>query len=189
MFTSRIARGGRYNINYGLDTILRTHGNDYLTINWAQSFENESSPLFKSTLQRVSFERRNITSLGFDAAVRHIGETFSPEAGFITRMGVYEGSGSISHGWFFGETSRFRRHSPFITGELVVRNSDDRIESSQLWVGWEIESKPGTLAKVALHRQSENLLRPFDLSGVEVSAGDYIFTVLRGHTICRRHFP
>lgn len=189
MFTSRIARGGRYNINYGLDTVLRIGGNDYLTINWAQTFENESSPLFKSTLQRVSFERRNIAGLGFDAALRHIGETFSPEVGFITRTGVYEGSGGISHGWFFGETSRFRRHSPFITGELVVRNSDDRIESSQLWAGWEIESKPGTLTRIALHRQSENLLRPFDLSGVEVPAGDYIFYSVKGTYNMSAAFP
>lgn len=41
IITNRVVMDGNYNTAYGLDGILRLFGDDYLTIKWAQTFENE----------------------------------------------------------------------------------------------------------------------------------------------------
>ena len=38
--TSRIDSEGSYNVLYGTDASVRLFGQDYITLNWAQSFEN-----------------------------------------------------------------------------------------------------------------------------------------------------
>ena len=38
--TSRLAAGGGYNLAYGLDGLLRLFDDEYLTVRWAQTFED-----------------------------------------------------------------------------------------------------------------------------------------------------
>ena len=37
MMTSRLGTDGSYNLAYGLDGVLRVAGDDYLTLQWAQT--------------------------------------------------------------------------------------------------------------------------------------------------------
>ena len=41
ILVSRVREGGRYNVAYGLDTQLRLKGDDYLTLRWAQTFDDQ----------------------------------------------------------------------------------------------------------------------------------------------------
>ncbi len=63
MVTNRIGTEGTYNSSYGLDGIFRLFGDDYLSVRWAQTFENDK-PNKPSSLDaaRISiyWERRTL---------------------------------------------------------------------------------------------------------------------------------
>lgn len=40
MITSRLGVDGTYNMAYGLDGVIRLFGDEYLTLRWAQTFQN-----------------------------------------------------------------------------------------------------------------------------------------------------
>jgi len=67
MITSRIGMDGSYNVAYGLDGIIRIFGDDYLTVNWAQTFEKDAANKFLSldpAKFRFSWERRTLKGPG-----------------------------------------------------------------------------------------------------------------------------
>ena len=69
MFTSRLDANGNANIAYGLDGLVQVFGDDYLTVQWAQTFDSQqaegASDNLKNSRLAVELTRRRRQGLGY----------------------------------------------------------------------------------------------------------------------------
>ncbi len=88
MGTSRIGNKNSWNTAYGIDGIFRLFGDDYLTLKWAQSFENDKDnqvvALEPSKLY-VNWTRRSNKGIGYNLSYSRSGDDFDPGIGYERR--------------------------------------------------------------------------------------------------------
>jgi hypothetical protein len=184
MITSRIGNGENWNSAYGLDGIFRLFGNDYLTLKWAQSFEdgqqNNIADLEPSKIY-VNWDRRGTKGFGYDLSYSRSGEYFNPGIGFELIDNYTRFGDRVQFGWYPGEKSKLLNHQVFIKAVAYVRNLDGKTESSILGPGWQFYTKSNSSGSVQLNRNTENVADTFTIStGVEVPAGIYEFYGIAG---------
>jgi hypothetical protein len=184
MVTSRIGNKDNWNTAYGLDGIFRLFGNDYLTMKWAQSFENGLENNFadlEPSKIYVNWNRRGTKGLGYNLSYTRSGEYFNPGIGFELMDNYSRFGDRIQYGWYPGEKSKLLNHQAFIETVTYLRHSDGEIESSLIGPGWQFYTKLNTSASVQINRNSENVAQSFTIStGVEVPAGIYEFYGIEG---------
>ncbi len=185
ILTSRIGMDGSYNVAYGLDGILRLFGDDYLTINWAQTFEEEGKNNALSldpAKFRLSWERRTQKGIGYNLSLSRAGEDYDPGMGFEMREDYTRFGSRLFYGWIPGERSFLRFHQVFLDGFLIQRNSDGSAESAEFGPGWTFESKSGWGGNLQPKLYVENLTEPFEISDdVEIPPGEYTFYGIEGY--------
>ena len=177
--TSRIARDGSYNVAYGLDGIVRLSGQDYLSLNWSQTFDDSEpdvSSAFDRAFARARWERRGIDGLTYVADVSRAGARFNPDMGFLLRSDYVRVGDRISYGWRPGRESVLLRHTLALNGFLFRRNGDGRIESAEVRPEWVAETKSGHSITLAAATTYDDLDEPFELSDTAiVPTGSYTF--------------
>jgi hypothetical protein len=138
ILVSRVRKGGRYNVAYGLDTQLRLAGDDYLTLRWAQTFDDQVQEergfrFGESALVQLTAQRRRNEGFTYWISGRWAGEDYWPGTGFQDRRNFMELSYNLSYLRLMGEESRFRRIDPFqLFGYIILRNEDGGVESAQI---------------------------------------------------------
>lgn len=88
IITSRVGEDGSRNVVYGLDSVLRLFGDDYLSAKWAQSFDRgdkSGSGTVESGRAYLNWERRRQEGLGYEATFSRAGKNFEPGVGFEQR--------------------------------------------------------------------------------------------------------
>ncbi|MEW5900317.1 MAG: DUF5916 domain-containing protein [Acidobacteriota bacterium] len=184
MVTSVIGTDGSYNVCYGLDGIFRVAGDDYLSLAWAQSFEDgkKNNPASLDPARfRVGYERRTQQGFGFSLGFSRAGPEYNPGLGFEMRENFMATRERILYGWIPGEKSWLQSHSVFVEGMIISRNEDRTIESAQFGPGWEFNAKAGwggNFSVLAYHESLRELLEFSD--DVNVPPGEYDFYGLRG---------
>ena len=185
MITSRIGMDGSYNVAYGLDGIFRLFGDDYLTINWAQTFENDAANKALSldpAKFRLSWERRILRGIGYNLDMSRAGENYNPGIGFEIREDYTRFGNRLFFGWIPSEKSFLRFHQVYLDGFFIQRNSDNSTESAEFGPGWMFESKSGWGGFFQPKLYVENLTETFELSDdVEVPPGEYTFYGVEGN--------
>jgi hypothetical protein len=185
MITSRIGTDGSYNAAYGLDGIFRLFGDDYLTINWAQTFEDGAANRtfsLDAAKFRFNWERRTLKGIGYNIGVSRAGENYNPGAGFEMREDYTRVGNRLFYGWIPSEKSFLRFHQIFLDGFLVLRNSDSSTESAEFGPGWMFESNSGWGGYIRPKLYVENLTDTFEFSDdVEVPSGEYTFYGVEGN--------
>lgn len=186
ILTSRFGADGSYNVLYGNDAVIRLVGQDYLTVNWAQSFQEGGGPaplpspeggFIDRSLMRVNLQRRGNDGVTYAANVTRAGHAFEPGMGFLRRRNYTSASGSLGHGWRPGAGSSLNRYSLSLDGNAYRRNADGSTESGRYGVQGLVETRGGHSVSADLFRTYEDLLRPFALSAqAGVPAGSYWFT-------------
>ena len=149
--TSRLGADGSYNIATGLDGIIRVVGDEYLTLQWAQTFEDDviegdGFDLLASALLRATWTRRRQQGFNYAASLTRSGRDYDPGLGFIRRNGFTRLGGEVAYDWLPDESSSFRRISPSLFGSVFVRNEDlgkdmtinQAIESASLGNSWTV---------------------------------------------------
>lgn len=191
IFTSRIGDDGSYNVLYGNDAVLRLFGQDYLTLNWAQSFE-EDSPLppgaqplpeaddigfFERSLARLNWQRRGNDGLTYTVDVTRAGRVFEPGLGFLLRRDYTAGSTSIGYGWRpQGQGAALNRYAISFNGNGYRRNAEESIESAAFGIRGDMELRTGHSFNLDVNRNYEDLTRPFPISAsAVVPVGSYWF--------------
>lgn len=114
---------GSYNIAYGLDGIFRLFGDDYLTINWTQTFEDDTANKALSLNPakfRISWERRTWRGIGYNLDVSRAGEDYDPGMGFEIREDYTRFGNLLFYGWIPKEKSFLRLHQVYLDGFLVL---------------------------------------------------------------------
>lgn len=166
--TSRLAASGAgRNVVYGLDTRLRLFGQDYLTVNWAQAFDeniDSRDAVLGDGLARAFWERRGVDGLVYSVDVARIGDAFVPGLGFLFRRDYTRALASASYGWRPGEESRLLQYSGSLDGEVYRRNIDGSVESAAVQPEASATLKSGRVFRGSVSIRYESLLSEFELS-------------------------
>lgn len=148
LFTSRVGNDGTYNFAYGIDGIFRVIGSDYLTVKWAQTFEDDIIDAsgfdpWAASLVFVEWERRGQQGLSYASSITRSGADYEPGVGFATRQDFTQIGARLAYGHFPDEASSLRRVAPFSFGRVSMRNVDGTVESAFFGAPWNLEYKSG----------------------------------------------
>ncbi len=184
IITSRLGMDGSYNVAYGLDGIFRLFGDDYLSVKWAQTFENGTVHQFLS-LDPVKFlfnwEKRTLKGLGYNLAFSRSGRDYNPGMGFERRENFKALPYRVFYAWIPSARSLLHLHQVFLQGFLVLRNSDNSTESAVIGPGWSFEMNSGYVGFIHAKIYVESLAEDFKLSdNVIVPPGEYTFYGIEG---------
>jgi hypothetical protein len=184
MMTSRVGTDGSYNTAYGVDGIVRLFGDEYLSIKWAQTFDDErKADLVSLDPARifVNWERRTQKGLGYNLAYSRAGPDYDPEMGYESRRDFTRFGNSVSYGWLPGRESGILRHILLAQGFAVVRNADGLVESAEVGPAYRLTTKSDIYLTVAPKLFYENVAETFSLSEeVDVPWGRYTFYGVSG---------
>jgi hypothetical protein len=185
MVTSRLGTDGSYNVVYGLDGTIRVQGNDYLLLNWAQSFENGKSndaASLDAARFRLGWERRTVKGLGFNLSYSRAGRDYDPGMGFEMREDFSRLGNRLLFGWLPGSKSFLSNHYLFADGYVYFRNEDRSLESAEVGPGWGFFTKSGWTGEFALKAYRESVREEISFfDKVFVPPGEYSFFGLRGY--------
>ncbi len=184
MVTTRLGADGSWSAAYGADGIVRVFGNDYLSLKWAQTFDDVQSR-DATALQRsrvlVDLERRTTEGLHYSLNVSRAGEYYLPTMGYEDRHDFTRFGDAIRYGWIPARESRLINHRIFLEGFVYGRNADNSIESAELGPGWEFETKAGSRGSFSFKRHLEGVQDEFSFSDTAgVPAGKYAYHEFAG---------
>lgn len=185
IFTSRLGADGSFNLVYGLDGIFRVRGDDYILLNWAQSFENgktNNAATLDPARFRLSWERRTLKGLGLNLGFSYSGKDYDPGMGFEMREDFSRFGNRVLYGWLPGEKSFLSDHYIFADGFVYFRNEDHSLESAEIGPGWGFLAKSGWNAEFAFKFYRENVEEEISFfDKVFVPPGEYSFAGLKGY--------
>jgi len=186
MITSRVGMDGSYNVAYGIDGIFRLFGDDYLTINWAQTFEDggRNDPFSLDPARfRIGWERRTTKGLGYNLSFSRAGADYNPGMGFEMRENYTRFGNQILYGWIHKKESPFVRSNVFLNGFVIFKNQDQSTESLEIGPGWQFELKSGYNGNISAKLYQEDVSESFLFSDdkTEIPIGKYRFGGLNLH--------
>jgi hypothetical protein len=181
MFTSKIGNDGTYNLSYGFDGIIRLFGDEYLTLNWSQTFEdklvkkNQISP-FETGRARIQLDRRSNTGFGYEGSLAWSGVNYDPALGFITRSDYIRIGDRIFYGWYSPQESILQNHKFGFGAFAFLSNRDGSVESAELGPEWSFNMKSGSAGGGGIKMFYEDIPDTFNLSdNVYIPTGNYRF--------------
>ena len=158
--TSRIGEDGGYNVLYGADASLRLFGQDFLTVNWSQSFDaadssrDRTGPMDRS-LARINWERRGNDGATYRMSLAGAGAAFEPGMGFVRRRDYLAADGSLGYGWRPGAGAALNRYGVAANGQFFRRNGDGSIESGRVGLS-------GVVATRGMHRLTAEMSASYE---------------------------
>ena len=184
MVTNKLDKAGNYNTATGLDGTIRVTPNDYLLFNYAQTFYNDlgASPFSMDNAKlRITAERRAQKGFGYDVTYVRTGEHFDPVMGFEVRENYWLTFNRIWWGWQPGENSKWFNYQVFAQGYHFNENTTNKLQSADLSVGVNGETKNGQGFSLEGVRQIEYLTDTFFLSDHHfILSGHYPFNLVKG---------
>jgi len=181
--TSRLGSNGTHNVVYGADASVRVFDQDYMNVNWSQSFSDldpaGTDPLDRS-LARINWEHRGTDGPTYEASLMRAGAVFEPGMGFLRRRDYVRGFGRAGYGWRPGAGAALNRFGFSFTGDFVRRNADQSYESGSVGLNGSLQTRGGHQVTLDVTRSYEDLRRPLRLSDdVAIPVGEYWFTDAR----------
>jgi hypothetical protein len=177
MVTSRVGSGAGDNLAYGLDGVLRLIGDEWLTVRWAQSFDDrvdEESVLEAGTLQ-ARWERVQDEGVSYWGEFIRVGRDYRPGLGFQDRVGVRSLGGRLQYKRFMDAESPLRSATGQVTSRHFHRTQDGTAQSRSIEPEASIEFKGGTTIRLSADSRFESARADFVVAGTEIPAGDYWF--------------
>lgn len=182
MITTRLGTDGSYNIAYGLDGVIRLFGDDYLTIRWAQTFQDGyDNKILSDDPSRLltRWERRNQAGFSYDFLYTWSGTQFDPGIGFEVVDNYYALRGVIKYGWLpENDNTWLRRHGLSQTILGMYRSTDYSLKTVWSMTTWEFESRGGIFGSLVFNLNREIVNDSLDFGQASVPAGEYDFYYL-----------
>jgi hypothetical protein len=176
MLTTLIGEDGRRNVAAGLDLTLNPSGQNFLSVNWAQTWSDEDPSgveLADRALGRVRLERRGLDGFGLDLAASRVGSRYDPALGFLQRRDFTRFGDVVGWGWRAGQDSRVLRHRLALRGRAFVRNDGFALESLEAGPEWTLDMKSGRKWVASASLREERVTRSFGFAQASVPMGDY----------------
>lgn len=177
LVTNKIATDGQYNTSYGIDGIFRLFKNDYLSINYAQTFgdsiSNEALSMHNAKFY-ATWETRSDQGFGYSLSFAKTGEEYNPEMGYEWRDDYSRVRPKLWYGWINDENSPLVKHSIRLGGYIYKRNSDFETETISIDPSWNFQTKSGFKGSIGYTYQYENVPEFFEITDdVNIPAGIY----------------
>jgi len=188
MFTSRLGTNGNYNVAYGVDGQFRVTGDEYLTLRWAQTFENDvQSRFFDVSPARfiINWEHRNQKGFGYDFLYSWSGKKYNPGIGFELKDNYQVARCILQNGWFPESENFIRYHKISLTSFSLWNTLSGLHETSAGILKWNFEAKKGFLGNIAANWSLEDLADTLSLGNAQgwIPPGRYAFTsISAGYT-------
>ncbi|HEX7069239.1 MAG TPA: DUF5916 domain-containing protein, partial [Rhodothermales bacterium] len=182
MATNRIAVGGQRNSAYGFDGLFRLFGEDYLSLDWSQTFDDttHAASLFDNARIQARWERRRYSGFGYSFSASRSGANYLPGLGFQLREDYTRIGDRIFYGWTPGAGSWLQSHQVSLKGAAFIRNSDGTVESAEAGPSWGAFLKSGVELYFTGVMSYEDVREEFELaSDAVVPPGRYRFFNLR----------
>ncbi len=181
MVTSRLGTDGSYNLAYGLDGLFRVTGNEYLTLKWAQTFEdNAEDHSFGTDPARFisRWQRRKETGFAYDFIYGWSGKSFNPGIGFEVKQNYQGPEATLQYGWLPGNDSFLRHHKLSFSGNTWFNTITGDHETTNAAVRWDFSAKKGYSWNISSMWSLEYLYRDLILGNYQaiVPPGEYAFT-------------
>ena len=186
MFTSRINTDGGYNLAYGIDGLIRLFGDDYLNVQWAQTFDDlprEDNPIRRFNSGRLALEvnRRRRQGFGYNIGTILSGSNYNPGVGFVDRNDFKYGTATASYTWLYNEGGPFIWQGVQAGGNFYVDNLEKILLSAEFGPEWSFSTRSLSSGAVGVRWVYENLLQDFVLSDdAVIPPGAYHFFRLSG---------
>ena len=177
ILTSRLGADGSYGVDYGLDWIWRMAGDDYFTLQWAQTFKDgQANRAFDLASGRVAvmWERRTTKGFGTTLRFSRTGDLFDPAMGFVMMDDYTAFYTRTLYGWFPGKDSALSNHDAFLEARFYIDNATKELLIAEIGPGWEWSAKSGMGGMVRPIFHIDNLLEPLEIADdVTVPVGHY----------------
>ncbi|MGB5665887.1 MAG: DUF5916 domain-containing protein [Maribacter sp.] len=167
MLTSRVDMHGNNNLAYGIDGLIRIFANDYLTVQWAQTFDSQSESSANKNLKsgRLAMElnRRRRTGFGYTIGTILSGPNYNPGVGFVDRNDFKFGTAALSQTWL-KKKGAFIWHKLEFLGNAYFSNTEHEVLSSEIGSEWSFSRRNLDGGGILVKRVHENLFEDFVLS-------------------------
>ncbi|MBD2756542.1 carbohydrate binding family 9 domain-containing protein [Spirosoma validum] len=193
MTTARLGTDGHANVTYGVDGIFRVYDQNFLSVNWAQTFDrltteqtqrNGRMPtrrFFDPARWQVRYEKRILKGFGYDLSLSQAGRNYNPGLGFESRKDYMRFGDRLFWGWLPGKNSVLLNHQVSLYGYAFLRNSNGTAESVEVSPGWDALFKKGHRAQVKVRNSYESVVDTLTLFGIaRIPGGQYRFQSLYG---------
>lgn len=179
MLTSRVDMDGNNNIAYGIDGLIRIFKNDYLSVQWAQTFDSRTESAANQNLKsgRLAMElnRRRRTGFGYTIGTILSGPNYNPGVGFVDRNDFKFGTAALSQTWL-KEKGAFIWHKLEFLGNAYFSNLEHEVLSSEIGTEWSFSRRNLDGGGILVKRVQENLFEDFVLSdNASIPIGTYNF--------------
>ena len=168
ILTSKADINGNYNLNAGLDAILNVFGNDYITVNYAQTIDNHQPAEFNpwnSSKTYINWDRRTQVGFGYSFYLSHAGKYYDPQMGFEMSTDYSSSFSEVGYGWASNdETKSILRHRLFLINWIQKRNNGFGTDFWWIIPSWTIDTKKGYSGTIMLMNRYENPVDTFKLS-------------------------
>ncbi|MDF1559869.1 MAG: DUF5916 domain-containing protein [Bacteroidales bacterium] len=183
MVTSRLGTDGSYNMAYGLDGQLKVIGDEYLTVRWAQSFENDSvNRIFDWSPSRLmlNWARRRQQGFAYDLVYTWSGDQFNPGIGFELKDNYHGWRTITQYGWLPGEEASLRYHKIMLTAYTFWNTATRLRETVNGMMTWSFEGKSGNSGNANINWFLEDIRDTLTLGNDQASVlpGRYSFAYI-----------
>ncbi len=183
MITSKIDVNGNYNINTALDGTVNPFKNDYITFNYAQTFDSDvtyQNDFFDHGKFYINWEDRSDVGFNYDILVSRAGKYYDPEMGFELMDDYSRAFAMIGYGWVYNEEQK-KLLSQQVNAWIWVnkRNSDFKTDIRKVSAMYGFATKNGFRGRLGLIDSYEFLEDTFELSDdLYFPIGEYNYTML-----------
>ena len=177
MLTSRLGSDGEDNVAYGLDAVLRPFGDEWITVKWAQTFDeaiDEASVLEAASVQ-ARWERVRDDGFSYAGEFARVGGDYQPGLGFQSRRDFRLYGGRVQYKRFQANESPLRSVAFQIGTGHYIRTTDGTAESRFVEPQFMLELKDGKQLQLTGRSNYESLREDFTVASATVEAGEYRF--------------
>lgn len=179
--TSRVGADGNYNFTYGADGIFQLFDSDYLSVKWAQTFDDsiDNSEFMDPSRFQIQWNKRSYDGFLYDLQYDYSGKNYNPGVGFELRENYFKIGNKIGYGWFPDNESIMQQHQIYANGEAFFRNMDRSLESLSVGPEWSILSNSGHSITLNAKYSIEDLSESFELGNdLVIPNGTYSFNTV-----------
>jgi hypothetical protein len=160
IFTSRVD-AEHHNQVAGADAVIRPFGNEYITLQAARSFDDETGSSWRASQARVAWSRRSSRGLIYTASLKWSGPDFTPGLGFESRSDYGLGMLELDYNWI-GKSGYSVQPSLFTYA--VRRNADGKLDTGEIYPYLNFGTPSGLTGWIAWRGHDEDLTSALQLS-------------------------
>ncbi len=169
------------NAAYGLDAVLRLVGEEYLVLQWAQTFDEwqqrfaGEEPGRETGLLRARLERRRDDGLFYYGEAIRVGAHYRPGLGFQSRRDFNYGAGQVGYRQYRDADSPLRSRAVSVETAHYYRRGDGTAESREIRPEIEYDFKGGSNLTLGTLSSFESVRSNFRIANLVVQPGEYWF--------------